>query len=354
LRTESGEWSVFRRFFTKFFSSIRSSRFGFTLVELLVVIAIIGVLIALLLPAVQAAREAARRMSCSNNLKQLGLALHNYHDIHNSFPAEGWSEHNQKKTTRTRRPGVFCRLLPFFEQTAIYDQVHWHTDVEEDNWPLGYVRMNGLLCPSSTVIKVHAYSPSGNPFQLEEDNPDWFTMHYYINAGATRNSSDPGLYFPQFNSPSNAYGSRAQSGISYVDSTISFSSVTDGSSNSFAFHEMSWNEGGNPTRNVNRAYLAWYSGLWLQSETSSSPPSAKNGDYGYSSSRSLFTTDPKYLINAKNHWAFQNMLILGSEHPGGTHFTLVDGSVRFVSQTTPPLVLEAHAVVAGGESTTSL
>ena len=90
-------------------------RRGFTLIELLVVIAIIAILVALLLPAVQQAREAARRASCKNNLKQIGIALHNYHDVHRSFPFGGRSP--------TRNAGTSWRfgLLPFLEQNAIFD-----------------------------------------------------------------------------------------------------------------------------------------------------------------------------------------------------------------------------------------
>ena len=99
------------------YHSARSRRRGFTLVELLVVIAIIGILVALLLPAVQAAREAARRMSCSNNLKQLGLALHNYHDIHKTFPPDAIWYGNRKGTTATaghqRHYTWVTMILPF-------------------------------------------------------------------------------------------------------------------------------------------------------------------------------------------------------------------------------------------------
>src|SRR5688572_30960382 len=96
---------------------MRSS--GFTLVELLVVIAIIGVLVALLLPAVQAAREAARRSSCSNNLKQLGIALHNYHDVYNNLPYR-----MGRPTAINRSMSGFVSLLPFFEQKPLSDTIN--------------------------------------------------------------------------------------------------------------------------------------------------------------------------------------------------------------------------------------
>ncbi|MDR3197719.1 MAG: DUF1559 domain-containing protein [Planctomycetaceae bacterium] len=116
---------------------------GFTLVELLVVIAIIGVLIALLLPAVQAAREAARRMTCTNHLKQYGIAMHNYHDVNNALPAgHGTTPGNNV------RLGTCAVLFPFMEQ-----QAHWETIVANphtDNWvsPLSIMFVPTLVCPS--------------------------------------------------------------------------------------------------------------------------------------------------------------------------------------------------------------
>ncbi|MDR0336041.1 MAG: DUF1559 domain-containing protein [Planctomycetaceae bacterium] len=127
LRMNSGKWSIFRRFFTKFFSSIRSSRFGFTLVELLVVIAIIGVLIALLLPAVQAAREAARRSQCTNHLKQIGIAVHNFHDTMGGLPPVTiWMNVDKGFNTSDRnkmgRMSFWGTIYPYVEQQGLYDK----------------------------------------------------------------------------------------------------------------------------------------------------------------------------------------------------------------------------------------
>jgi prepilin-type N-terminal cleavage/methylation domain-containing protein len=113
-------------------------RSGFTLVELLVVIAIIGILVALLLPAVQVAREAGRRTSCSNNLKQLATAIHNYHDTFNQFPYGGMSGHSQH-----------TRLLPYIEQKNVYEMINFSVSVNNTLHDIPRnTKITAFLCPS--------------------------------------------------------------------------------------------------------------------------------------------------------------------------------------------------------------
>ncbi len=190
-------------------------RRAFTLIELLVVIAIIAVLIALLLPAVQAAREAARRSQCVNNLKQLGLALHNYHDVHGAFPignslnvATGSSNNLSQQT----------RLLPFLEQAVLANAINFNLKSSTPENATGLVTsVNVFLCPSDTQNQL----PVGQA-----------GINYRVNHGT---------------SIVNSYGSSDTSGVNvampapnglfFLDNKIGLASVTDGTSNTAAFSE---------------------------------------------------------------------------------------------------------------------
>jgi len=152
-------------------------RTAFTLVELLVVIAIIGILIALLLPAIQAAREAGRRSACTNNMKQLGIALHNYHDIYNRFPIPFWLDSAASWNVPSDRGGPIARLLPYLEQKPLYDTINqrfvsqWNQQAS-----VQFVPIPALKCPSDsprpdssnwwTNATMSNYAPNLGPTNL--------------------------------------------------------------------------------------------------------------------------------------------------------------------------------------------
>jgi prepilin-type N-terminal cleavage/methylation domain-containing protein/prepilin-type processing-associated H-X9-DG protein len=171
-------------------------RTAFTLVELLVVIAIIGILIALLLPAVQAAREAARRASCTNNLKQLGVALHNYHDIYLRFPtplvndkfilANGsWNPNPQNN-----RGGSLVRLLPYLEQKAAYDLIDFRFGyIEQRRVALDPAKQQQFLISSTVVPNLRC--PSDSPRRDRNNWPGSSQTNYDVSLGPVINSWSP-------------------------------------------------------------------------------------------------------------------------------------------------------------------
>jgi prepilin-type N-terminal cleavage/methylation domain-containing protein len=199
-------------------------RHGFTLVELLVVIAIIGILVGLLLPAVQAAREAARRMQCSNNLKQLGLGLHMYHDTYNTLPSRqtgpAWS--GGSATATVARFSPFVMTLPYMEQANRYNQIFstqvhaWHANPNS-----GYIgNIPYLMCPSDGLV-----SPTG-----PDRNAVYSPCNYGCNMGDNPNLGNPG------STPTQPDANMR--GVFGYGHFIKFGGITDGLSNTLAYAEI--------------------------------------------------------------------------------------------------------------------
>ena len=209
-------------------------RGAFTLVELLVVIAIIGVLVGLLLPAVQQAREAARRMECSNNLKQLGLALHNHHDTFNKFPA---ASHNLEARNRLdggqrwNRMGYATFLLPFIEQQAIFEQVFLFHELGGVPWNFGSRGSAPNIVQSPYAQKVAAFRcPSDSERRGERDNG---SINYVANRGDVYLDTGNWEWRGMFSN-----GERGE---------CTFASLKDGSSNTIMVSEVVVGNGtGNP------------------------------------------------------------------------------------------------------------
>ena len=259
---------------------------GFTLIELLVVIAIIAVLIALLLPAVQQAREAARRTQCRNNMHQLGLALHNYHDVYGTFPAgtrgqwgalkDGWS--------------CLASLLPFVDEAAIYNSLNFDGLGVLANDTAGAQRINTYLCPSARgPLKSYPSAPM---------TKNWcYTSYCSVWGGMTHGQA------------TTAAGSY-RNGVTTYDAWTRIRSIRDGTSNTFAMGEA-----GNLAGPV-------YPKFWIWA-------------YGYGYDRTVLTTG--WPINhtksaACTYWGVGGCASFGSFHEGGAFFLFADGQVRFLSE----------------------
>ncbi len=275
-------------------------RRGFTLVELLVVIAIIGVLVALLLPAVQAAREAARRSSCSNNLHQHGIALHNYHDIHLTYPM-GWSNRGQ---------GWSACILPFIEQGTLYDTLQW---AESNNWDTNNTP-NERAC--GTLIKTYRCPSAAIPEHRDNSGiPGRVPATYRAVASSTADSDDPST-----SATGRHLELRDLEGIFFGDSRIGFKDITDGTSNTFMVGECYWETFSQDGNQMD----FWYIG------------SPQVDPWPNSTEFSEFVGSTGVPYNARkiaSTSGYVKELSFASFHPGGAMFCLADASVRFVPYT---------------------
>jgi prepilin-type N-terminal cleavage/methylation domain-containing protein/prepilin-type processing-associated H-X9-DG protein len=341
--------------------SRRRSSTGFTLIELLVVIAIIAVLIALLLPAVQMAREAARRTQCRNNLKQIGLAMHNYHDTYGVFPpdgmraADGWSGDPHTNT----RWSAKVHLLPYMEQQVVYNKINMDIPAE-NGWAWGIAvdknatakkaKIETFLCPSDT-------SP-------DHSDPTVTSQNYAANAGTER-------YFNNWRSNGITYVSGWDSAI---NTPVKVQSITDGTTNTVAFSEWirgtmagiqpgdirykTWNAGGPTAASMNlaigrdgdaiyernceastsfqwdfRGEAWWFSNVARGSGLGfSKRPNRKACDAGWGDGIDGGLQPPSSL------------------HPGGVNALFADGTVRSISDNIDQKVYWAIGTRDGGET----
>ncbi len=283
-------------------------RRGFTLVELLVVIAIIGILIALLLPAVQAAREAARRSQCSNNLKQLGLAMHNYHDTYKTLPIGAFS-----CCWGTWKVPV----LPYIEQQALADQYAEGPKCTDD---VQNRYGHSVNLPVTTAEGISAfYCPSD-----QENSPigDIQSHNYVINFGNTGYSQQSNLNGVIFaGAPFKRVTSNCIGGKQKV--CQDFASILDGLSNTLMLSEVIIGQGSDL-----RGFSWWSDACQF---TAYLPPNSPLPDRIYSAS--YCNNNPPNPPCAVSTTADPTMFAARSRHPGGVQATKCDGSADFVSET---------------------
>lgn len=301
-------------------------RRAFTLIELLVVIAIIAVLIALLLPAVQQAREAARRTQCRNNLKQIGLAQHNYHDAFGMF-TPAWISKQPQSVTSTSQISIWgwgTAILPMLDQGPLYNLLN------SNRWDLHTVLsttvgrkalttpINTFLCPSDNGPGTNNFNSSNVDIatynhQLTTNGTDRIAgaKSNYVMVGESSISLTPPVYFAQFGSAT---------AVGYQNSNIGVRDITDGTTNTFMVGERAWALNGLTLGAAN--VFGWC------------PPTAPYPGTSITEGRSATAVIgiPYDGIN----WTLTNtthqMRGFSSNHAGGATFLMCDGSVRFISE----------------------
>ncbi len=266
------------------------TRPAFTLIELLVVLAIIGVLVALLLPAVQAAREAARRMNCISNLKQVGIAIHGYHDVFGTFPAGGWIFDPTQPATTRMNSGWSASVLPWVEQKPLYDSLNLSLPYNQaQNSTASATVLSVYLCPSEPRQSFWNQAP-GDAFQSAD-------------------ADYGGLYGPRGIGPK-PYTNNPPRGPFLFNQNVAMAQVLDGSSGTIFVGEA---------------------------------PEAINALWA--SGHNIF--DQSAAINARPKYEYGEELT--SQHPGGVNALFGDGSVHFLKNSLNLNVLAALCTRAGGE-----
>jgi prepilin-type N-terminal cleavage/methylation domain-containing protein/prepilin-type processing-associated H-X9-DG protein len=363
-------------------TSARVRARGFTLIELLVVIAIIAVLIALLLPAVQAAREAARRSQCVNNLKQIGLALHNYHSIHDVFVL-GVSQYAPVTSYNWDSWSGHALILPQLEQNSLYNACNFMIGNNMPNSAGFYANSTA----TGTRITVYLCPSDGNAGSLQVLRPadgrmDTLDVNYVASSGTTTNS-------PNNTAPTNAWATQGSTGLFWWYRCYGIRDVADGTTNTVAFSEALVTTGGSmatPTALSNTipgnsiTAVAGAGGAAQQYDANQNPAAILNGlnacstafanRAGMNNMRGVFwevgslgmtmfnTIVPPNSTQYRwgdcrftgggypNDATFANT---SSNHPGGVNVLMADGSVRFVKNTINQATWWALGTRAGGE-----
>ncbi|MEX1231193.1 MAG: DUF1559 domain-containing protein [Planctomycetaceae bacterium] len=306
--------------------AVRSRRTAFTLIELLVVIAIIAVLIALLLPAVQQAREAARRSQCQNNMKQIGLAIHNYHDAHRLFPPGGTT--CQVCTYGTNAGHNFTAdILPYMDQANVYNFLNWSYSgfytgglgLDVNHEQAMYTVLPVYICPSSQTVTFNGYQwagPGGSPYPAlgGQASAQYVGIMGSVQSGVVRSST----------------------GTFYKNSKIGIKDITDGTSNTMVVGEFSGLANGQPLSRVRTAgpdvTYGWFNNAaWFgfYDNGGASTYAVQLGNY----KTVTYPPNVTYFLGpgASNASHTFNQS-LRSNHEGGVHVLLGDGAVRFISE----------------------
>ena len=321
---------------------------GFTLIELLVVIAIIAILIALLLPAVQQSREAARRTQCKNNIKQLSLALHNYHETHSLFPiGEGFGyskvDDGSNCDSAPRRAPWTVLCLPFLDQANLYENFNFserfHSLYSESpssgqNHDASNENVTGFHCPTFSA-------------------PDYLHTNYFGVMGGGHNQA----YWAHSSRPGRAFWNN---GILHVNSRSRLRDITDGSSNTVIVGETKYQLG--PSGRSDGVRAGWASSVrgcvnatpGVTAAVTDVPINSYKGDGN--TGDTLFTigttsSDPSFRGSVNGVASDQNLQgrAFGSGHVGGCHFGLADGSVRFISENIEISTLQHLAIRNDGQ-----
>ncbi len=294
---------------------MQRSKRGFTLIELLVVIGIIGILIGLLLPAVQAARELARKMSCQNNLKQLTLAMHAYHDSLGAFPLNSTFGEELGPTVRTR--SWMQGVLPYIEKQPLHQQIGTGL-ILQPNRPQAEIPVESFRCPSDVSAETmdeRADAPTSWNLALTSykscGGNNW-------DHGQFRRASTTGRFAGKFDGMAFGNGLICAGRGPVLSTRIR--DVRDGLSSTFAVGETS---------------ASWTRWSWWFHSNSAAGNCAVPLNYAKQ-------------LNNPHRW--EDNCGFMSHHPGGAIFSMADGSVRFQSETIDLNVYHAHASIDGGET----